>query len=451
MSNDPLALSGITAGLPQEAEYDAVYAAVTATERGRWFLTQYASRNRNADTDSLVAAIARIEAAVRGDAVSQSGAVSERDLAAIAVEIERIGAAIGTERMHAPDIAVAAERILDITFELRERAVKTTLCDALDAAVREISDACSTGRANGNGAHDAAQMLHDLAQRVDGLIALSREGANLKPAAGEVSDQTPDAATAKSDADAAAGPVEAVSATISQREGASDPGSVEIFSAPAGPFELELLQDDKKFAEAAAALTASLAALAGESRAAAQELTPNESTQNESPQIEPPQDESTQNESTQNEPPQSEASATAIRPQQDAVTLEPPAAEPEPLCPSSSFIEAPDFLFETPKQTTNSGDAELPNESGQGHPLLPGPQLLPGPEDDPAELFEPMPQAGPAAVQAATSQTAAPTEPGPPQLRIASSATPRPAQRQANNPLTALRALSEDELIALFG
>ena len=99
MSNDPLALSGIAAGLPQEAEYDAVYAAVTATERGRWFLTQYASRNRNADTDSLVAAIARIETAVRGDAVSQSGAVSERDLAEIATEIERIGAAIEAEEM----------------------------------------------------------------------------------------------------------------------------------------------------------------------------------------------------------------------------------------------------------------------------------------------------------------------------------------------------------------
>ncbi len=433
MSNDPLALSGIAAGLPQEAEYDAVYAAVTATERGRWFLTQYASRNRNADTDSLVAAIARIETAVRGDAVSQSGAVSERDLAGIAAEIERIGAAIGAELTRAPDIAAAAERILDITFELRERAVKTTLCDALDAAVREISDACSTGRANGNGAHDPAQMLHDLAQRVDGLITLSRDGVNAMPAAGEISDQNADAAAAKSDSDTAAtAPVEAVFLTISQREGASDPGSVEIFSAPAGPFELDLLQDDKKFAEAAAALTASLAALANESRTAAPEPMQNES----------PPNESIQSELTQNEPPQSEASV--IPPQQDASAPESPAAEPEPLRPSSSFIESPDFLFATPQQTTDSGDAELAGESGQAHPLLPGAQLLPGPQDDPAELFEPMPQA--AAAEAAT-----PTEPGPPQLRIASSATPRPSQRPANNPLTALRALSEDELIALFG
>jgi hypothetical protein len=427
MSNDPLALSGITAGLPQEAEYDAVYAAVTATERGRWFLTQYASRNRSADTEALVAAIARVEAAVGGDAVPQSGAVSERDLVGIAAEIERIGVAIEAEETRTPDIAAAAERILDITFELRARAVKTTLCDALDAAAREISDACSAGKANGNGAHDAVQMLHGLGQRVDSLITLSREGVSAKPATDEISDQSADAAM----------PVEAVAARISQREGASGPGRVEIFSAPAGPFELDLLQDDKKFAEAAAALTASLTALGSENRAAAPEPIQDDSMQDESPQ----------SETIQNEPPQSEASAAVIPRQEDAVAPELPAAEPEPLRPSSSFIEAPDFLFETPKPTINSGDAELPGESGQAHPLLPGAQLLPGPQDDPAELFEPMPQA----LQTATSEAAAPTEPGPPQLRIASSATPRPAQRPANNPLTALRALSEDELIALFG
>jgi hypothetical protein len=444
MSNDPLALSGITAGLPQEAEYDAVYAAVTATERGRWFLTQYASRNRNADTEALVAAIARVEAAVRRDASSQSGAISECDLAEIAVEIERIGAAIGAEQTHALDIAAAAERILDITFELRERAVKTTLCDALDAAVREISDARSAGKANGNGS-DSVQMLHDLAQRVDGLITLSREGANAKPAVGEITNKDADAAAAKFDEDASTAPVEAVA--ISQREGAADPGNIEIFSAPAGPFELDLLQDDKKFAEAAAALTASLAALASESRVAAQEVTLNESTQNESPQDEPRQNETTQNESPQ----QSAASVPVITQGQDALASKSLAAEPEPLPPSSSFIEAPDFLFETPKQTTNSGDAELPSELGQAHPLLPGAQLLPGPQDDPAELFEPMPQAAAAAVQAAAAEGGAPPESGPPQLRIASSATPRTAQRLANNPLTALRALSEDELIALFG
>ncbi len=125
MANDSLALPGIDAGPPQAAEYDAVYAAVTVTERGRWFLTEFANRNRHADTDSLIAAIARIAAAVRGDVPEQ-------------------------EAPSRPDISAAAERLADIAFELRERAADVTLCDALDAAVRDIRDACkaSCGRSS---------------------------------------------------------------------------------------------------------------------------------------------------------------------------------------------------------------------------------------------------------------------------------------------------------------
>ena len=74
MSNDPLASPALPAGPPHETEYDAVYATVTATERGRWFLTEYANRNRRADTDLVMAAIARIEAAICGDAPQASAA-----------------------------------------------------------------------------------------------------------------------------------------------------------------------------------------------------------------------------------------------------------------------------------------------------------------------------------------------------------------------------------------
>src|SRR3984885_14058989 len=72
MSSDPLAQADIWTGAPNDTEYDAVYAAVTATERGRWFLTEFANRNRHADTGLLVAAIARIESAVHADAAPQS-------------------------------------------------------------------------------------------------------------------------------------------------------------------------------------------------------------------------------------------------------------------------------------------------------------------------------------------------------------------------------------------
>ncbi|HYA05198.1 MAG TPA: hypothetical protein VEF90_04850, partial [Xanthobacteraceae bacterium] len=111
--------SSIVADLSQDAEYDAVYAAVTATERGRWFLTEYANRNRHADTDMVVGAIARMEAAIRGDPV-------------------------GTKPPGGLNLSAAAERIADIAFALRERSADADLCDALDAAVRELCNACAS-------------------------------------------------------------------------------------------------------------------------------------------------------------------------------------------------------------------------------------------------------------------------------------------------------------------
>ena len=43
------------------ADYDAIAAAVMETGRGRWFLAEYARRNRQADTEMVLSAIARLE------------------------------------------------------------------------------------------------------------------------------------------------------------------------------------------------------------------------------------------------------------------------------------------------------------------------------------------------------------------------------------------------------
>ena len=93
MSSQTLAQSDKAAAPPNEAEYDAVYAAVTATERGRWFLKEFANRNRSADTDLIMAAIARIEAAIAGGAAPQAAQV--RDLALAATVIEPARPAVG--------------------------------------------------------------------------------------------------------------------------------------------------------------------------------------------------------------------------------------------------------------------------------------------------------------------------------------------------------------------
>ena len=381
MANDPLALSGIGAGLPQEAEYDAVYAAVTATERGRWFLTEFASRNRHADTDTLMDAIARIEVAVRSDAPSR-------------------------QSPRLPDLSAATERLADIAFGLRERAADAALCDALDVAVREICAACATVTEHRDAKNGAT---------VPDLIEVTAADQTAPTLAHQVADD--------------------VSVDV------GSPSSCEAFDLP--------LQDKEKFAEAAAALAASLGALSAETAPASE---PHGALVGEAESSSEPQD---------------TLSAAAI-PQHDytALAASQPAAS-VPLAPRW-HIEAPDFVFHQSERRADDTGVESSGRPDQPHALLPGPQLLPSPDEDPAELFEPIPKrvaplssSGPV-----TSVAKSPTTP----LALAASAlgqaghateipaprptvpTVRPLPRPAPvNPLAALRALTEEELIALFG
>src|ERR1700686_1403390 len=63
MADEAFALSPISARatLPREEDYDAISEAFMETSRGRWFLGEYAKRNRNADTRMVLDAVERIE------------------------------------------------------------------------------------------------------------------------------------------------------------------------------------------------------------------------------------------------------------------------------------------------------------------------------------------------------------------------------------------------------
>src|SRR5438552_17261858 len=76
MADEAFALSPISAraALPREEDYAAISEAFMETSRGRWFLGEYAKRNRNADTRMVLDAVARIEEglATQKQAVSDS-------------------------------------------------------------------------------------------------------------------------------------------------------------------------------------------------------------------------------------------------------------------------------------------------------------------------------------------------------------------------------------------
>src|SRR5436190_4716325 len=85
MADEAFALSPISAraNLPREEDYEAIREAFMETSRGRWFLGEYAKRNRNADTRMVLDAVARIEESLA--AQKQAGSETRLDEALAAI------------------------------------------------------------------------------------------------------------------------------------------------------------------------------------------------------------------------------------------------------------------------------------------------------------------------------------------------------------------------------
>src|SRR5215211_6129513 len=135
MSNNPAPLS--------EADYGAIEAAVMETVRGRWFLAEYARRNRHADTLMLIAALDRIEAAVRGEGSVDSVDRIRFDLVDMAKAIARTKAeiaAIKPDAEHHGKFGEATEELDSIVQATESATLRHPGCrragagDRLDAA-----------------------------------------------------------------------------------------------------------------------------------------------------------------------------------------------------------------------------------------------------------------------------------------------------------------------------
>jgi hypothetical protein len=150
MADEAFALSPISAraALPSEEDYDAISHAFMETSRGRWFLGEFAKRNRNADTRTVLDAVARIEQSV----ASQRQQVADTRLAEVLAAIRRavyeaqIAAAaaldgLALERDLAP-VRKGARIIKEISWRWREIGADARICDLLDSQVGAIEDAC---------------------------------------------------------------------------------------------------------------------------------------------------------------------------------------------------------------------------------------------------------------------------------------------------------------------
>jgi hypothetical protein len=158
-----------------EAEYEALYATLSATARGRMFLAQFAQRSRHADTNMLLAAVNRLEQSLatrQTDSQTSGGEDSERD-ARLRREWDGLAAAIARARRdfarahfgppdredrmisdtlawltHAAQaragaIDQSAERIQSVAWTLREQGIDFRHCDQVDQQARDIRNACA--------------------------------------------------------------------------------------------------------------------------------------------------------------------------------------------------------------------------------------------------------------------------------------------------------------------
>ncbi len=181
---------------PSEADYEAICAAVMETSRGRWFLAEYARRNRQADTETVLSAIERLESVVRGESTNPSIdrmrfdliemakaiARTKSEIAAIKPDIEhhgRIGEAteeldsiVRTTERATSEILAAAEQIQEIAWTMREHGVDVHFCDQLDARATEIYTACSFQDLTGQRIDKVIEAMQFLENRINAMVEI---------------------------------------------------------------------------------------------------------------------------------------------------------------------------------------------------------------------------------------------------------------------------------------
>jgi hypothetical protein len=158
MADDVFALSPISASpaQPSEADYEAIRDAFMETSRGRWFLGEYAKRNRNADTSMVLDAVARIEQALAAQQrlqqqheiqAAEQSALPEA-LAAIRNAITGAEAAAATAlhglalEQNLTPIRKGVRIIREISWRWREIGADSRICDLIDSQVVAIEAAC---------------------------------------------------------------------------------------------------------------------------------------------------------------------------------------------------------------------------------------------------------------------------------------------------------------------
>src|ERR1700742_1405857 len=193
MADEAFALSPISAraAQPREEDYDAISEAFMETSRGRWFLGEYAKRNRNADTRMVLDAVARIEQSLAAQKPPEPAPVVENLLPeaigaikAALTEARAFAAAsvdgLAIEQHLAP-VRKGARVIREISWRWREIGADSRICDLIDSQVAAIEASC--GQLGSIDPHHGLREAFDLIGRQ--IAAFDESAAMAEPAVAE--------------------------------------------------------------------------------------------------------------------------------------------------------------------------------------------------------------------------------------------------------------------------
>ena len=175
-------------------DYDAIQAAVMETTRGRWFLSEFAKRNRSADTEILLDAIQKLHgtlvqktelpedsrlknelmdiASAIASTKNEISAMTETDgdndkITSATMELDAI---VTTAEKATGDILNIAEQIQEIGWTLRESGIDEKSCDALDRHATDIYTACSFQDLTGQRTQKVIKILTFIDQRIEAMM-----------------------------------------------------------------------------------------------------------------------------------------------------------------------------------------------------------------------------------------------------------------------------------------
>jgi chemotaxis regulatin CheY-phosphate phosphatase CheZ len=187
-----------------ESDYELIEEAVMETARGRWFLAEFAQRNRHADTTMLLSAIERLGSMIRSQAdvrlqepspaepveklrmdlveMARSIARTKAEIASIKPDsedhgkfgeaTEELDSIVQSTEKATSEILAAAEQIQEIAWTLREQGFESRACELIDSKATTIYTACSFQDLTGQRTSKVIHALRYLEGRINAMIEI---------------------------------------------------------------------------------------------------------------------------------------------------------------------------------------------------------------------------------------------------------------------------------------